>query len=78
MKEIVAYLKHWKSTVQKRDGFNDEEKESMVLSRTTENGMKITSKNCSCITAYIVKYFIRYSIIISGANSKDFCYRRGT
>ena len=41
MEELI-YLDHWKDTVAKRDGFNDEEKKQMVLSNITDGGIRIT------------------------------------
>jgi len=41
----VTYLDHWKTTVKRRDGFSEEDKESMLLSKITDNGIRITSKH---------------------------------
>ena len=43
LKEVISYLDHWKASVGSRAGFSDEEKKSMMLSRTTEKGMRMTS-----------------------------------
>ena len=42
LKEIFAYLDHWKVSVDARKGFSDDEKKTMTLSKTTENGMRMT------------------------------------
>ena len=70
----MAYLDHWKKTVQERDGYSEEDKESMLLSKTTENGIRITSKyevesNFSHFTLDI------FSIILLGVDSRDIFYQ---
>lgn len=42
LKEVISYLDHWKASVDSRAGFSDEEKKSMMLSRITEKGMRMT------------------------------------
>ena len=43
MKSVLAYLDHWKLTVQKRAGpFSAADRKQMMLSDITQNGMRIT------------------------------------
>ena len=45
LRELLAYLDHQKITVHGGEGYSDEDKESMLLSKMTENGIRITSKH---------------------------------
>ena len=40
----MAYLDHWKITVRGRDGYSDKDKESVLLSKITENGIRNTGE----------------------------------
>ena len=42
LKELVCYLDQWKASVEGRPGFDDDQKQRMLLSATTENGIRIT------------------------------------
>lgn len=45
MREVLAYLDHWKRTVDQRKGpFSSTDRKQMLLSDITQNGMRITSK----------------------------------
>ena len=46
LKELVRYLDQWKATVECRPGFDDDQKQQMLLSATTENGIRITGLVC--------------------------------
>ena len=46
MESMLAYLDHWKLTVQKRVGpFPAADRKQMMLSDITQNGMRITGTN---------------------------------
>ncbi|XP_065908884.1 uncharacterized protein [Dysidea avara] len=45
LKELVCYLDQWKASVEGRPGFDDDQKQRMLLSATTENGIRITVKS---------------------------------
>ena len=42
LKELVCYLDQWKASVEGRPGFDNDQKQRMLLSATTENGIRIT------------------------------------
>lgn len=43
MQEVLSYLDHWKSSVEKRKGpFTPAERKQMMLSDVTQNGIRIT------------------------------------
>ena len=55
LKELVCYLDQWKASVEGRPGFDDDQKQRMLLSATTENGIRITGVClCVCYNAYTV------------------------
>lgn len=61
LEELISYLDHWKDTVTKRDGCDDEEKKQMVLSNITDRGIRITGT----YPAIIVCLLTIISILVS-------------
>jgi len=47
LEELLGYLDEWKITVKARPGFEDDEKQHMILSTATENGIRITGMHMS-------------------------------
>ena len=52
---LLAYLKKWEASVAERKGFNAAEKEKMVLSTQTLEGLGITGKIFIVLYTVIVK-----------------------
>ena len=42
--EFLPYLEHWKSSVQKRAGYSDKEKNIMLIAKETHNGIIVTGE----------------------------------
>ena len=47
LKELVCYLDEWRATVEGRIGFDDDQKQHMLLSAATDNGIRTTGM-CAC------------------------------
>ena len=72
LKELVFYLDQWKGTVECRPGFDDDQKQRMLLSAATENGIRITGV-CVCVCVCYIDAFtvikIDCSEILSGTGA---------
>lgn len=70
MENFLAYLDHWKQSVEKRIGpFTPADHKQMMLSDITQNGMKITGIYCSysrylCTFTPVVHSFLELIPII--------------
>ena len=46
--EFLPYLYHWEETVSEREGFSNMEKNMMLLSQETRDGLRITGTVYAC------------------------------
>ena len=56
-------MDHWKASVDSRADFSDEEKKSMMLSRITEKGMRMTSMLIDWLKNFIISCFVVSSFL---------------
>ena len=42
--EFLGYLSDWEESINKRDGYSDEEKAKMIISQDTLKGLRMTGK----------------------------------
>ena len=72
-KEFLPYFQNWKQSVQRRAGFESKEKDMMMISRTTMNGIEITGMKMSIAkltpNTLLIGLIYFYSEIILGAGS---------
>ena len=73
LKELICYLGKWRATVEGRPGFNDDQRQHMLLSAATDNGIRITDMWACfiCIGAYT--YILPYSEVIGIDSSWNAC-----
>ena len=62
LKELLHYLDQWKATVESRPGFDDDQKQRMLLSAATDNGIRITGV---CVCVYCIDAFTVIKIYCS-------------
>jgi len=59
LKELILYLDHWKKTVNDRNDCEDDDKKQMVLSSTTEQGIRMTGVYLVVtITVFTIKLLV--------------------
>jgi len=68
LKELICYLDEWRETVEGRIGFDDDQKQCMLLSAAMDNGIRITGMCASDDTIGLICMFY-YSQVISGTGT---------
>ena len=51
---FLSYLNEWEKSVGDRDGYDDEEKEKMMIAEETRTGLRLTGKKSACM-CYVYK-----------------------